>query len=414
MFPNPQDALPLPPRPSLERYKKIAKDLARACKTGGPDSVRAWTKDWLDGLPLSPASIDAVAAFAERALIGDRRHCALTRAQFVIARSHGYESWPKFARHIEALARQISPESQFEAAADAIVTGDLAALRQLLHDTPALIHARSHREHNATLLHYSAANGVENYRQKTPQNIVVITELLLRTGAEVDATANVYGGGCTTLGLAATSVHPERAGVQEALLQTLLDHGANIDHASAAGNGQSIVTGCLANGRPKAAEFLASRGARLDLVAAAGLGRLDLVEALYPHGTGDQVRDAFLWACEYGRNNAVEFLLAKGMDSAAHSHDGQTGLHWAVIGGQLDTVNLLLRHKAALEVQNSYGGTVLGQALWLAAHGGDTELYVAILDALAEAGAKLPQRHASVNERIDGWLAKHECRIEPD
>ena len=32
MFPNPQDALPLPPQPSIERYKKIAKELVKACK----------------------------------------------------------------------------------------------------------------------------------------------------------------------------------------------------------------------------------------------------------------------------------------------------------------------------------------------------------------------------------------------
>jgi hypothetical protein len=36
MFPNPQDALPLPQRPSLERYKKIAKALAKACSSAEP------------------------------------------------------------------------------------------------------------------------------------------------------------------------------------------------------------------------------------------------------------------------------------------------------------------------------------------------------------------------------------------
>ena len=78
-----------------------------------------------------------------------------------------------------------------------------------------------------------------------------------------------------------------------------------------------------------------------------------------------------------------------------------------MIGGQLDTVKLLLRHKAPLEVENSYGGTVLGQALWSAAHGGEPELYVAILEALVEAGAKIPARHAPVNERVDDWLEQH-------
>jgi hypothetical protein len=78
-------------------------------------------------------------------------------------------------------------------------------------------------------LHYCSANGVEGYRQKTPKNIVEITRILLEAGAEVDARADVYGGDSTTLGLAATSVHPEKTGVQEELMQVLLDHGAIMD-----------------------------------------------------------------------------------------------------------------------------------------------------------------------------------------
>jgi hypothetical protein len=423
MFPNPQDALPLPSQPSIERYKKIAKELIKACKSHEPGAIRAWAQEWvgtlveLSGLVTTPGLpvhtqrwIEDVAEFAQRTLLDGDKKCMLADAQFVIARSHGFETWPKFAEHVNALAS----ESRFETAVDAVVSGDMGTLQRLLREEPGLIHAHSRRQHGATLLHYVAANGVEGYRQKTPPNIVEIAETLLRAGAEIDATANVYRGGCTTLGLAATSVHPERAGVQEALLQTLLDHGANIDQPSIAGNGQSIVTGCLANGRPKAAAFLASRGACLDLVAAAGLGRLDVVETFYPQVTEEQKRDAFLWACEYGRNSVVEFLLARGVDLSVHGRDGQTGLHWAVIGGQLDTVKLLLRHKAPLEVENSYGGTVLGQALWSAAHGGDLELYVAILEALVEAGAKIPARHAPVNDRLDDWLEQHGSHAEPD
>jgi hypothetical protein len=39
MFPNPQSALPLPPRPNLEQYKKLAKDLVKVCKTGNSDRL---------------------------------------------------------------------------------------------------------------------------------------------------------------------------------------------------------------------------------------------------------------------------------------------------------------------------------------------------------------------------------------
>src|SRR5262249_5949915 len=154
---------------------------------------------------------------------------------------------------------------------------------------------------------------------------------------------NLYGGGCTTLGLAATSVHPEEAGVQEALLQTLLDHGATMG-STPAGNRQSLVMACVANGRPKAAEFLAARGAAVDLVPAAALGRLDMVESFFHKGTRllqptqEQIDQSTRYACEYGRNEVVGYLLSQGADLSAHGGDGQTPLHCAVFTDHVETV----------------------------------------------------------------------------
>ena len=49
MYPNPQDALPLPPRPDLAQYRKRAKDLAMACKRGD-DAIREWAGSWIRAL----------------------------------------------------------------------------------------------------------------------------------------------------------------------------------------------------------------------------------------------------------------------------------------------------------------------------------------------------------------------------
>jgi len=52
MFPSPQSALPLPLHPSLERYRKIAKELVRVCKSGQPESLRNWAQEWVEALVL--------------------------------------------------------------------------------------------------------------------------------------------------------------------------------------------------------------------------------------------------------------------------------------------------------------------------------------------------------------------------
>ena len=407
MFPNPQDALPLPPCPRIEQYKKLAKDLVRACKSGDASALTQWSKTWVDSLirltgvavtPGSPVRIDQWAAqveeFARRKLLGAERQCVLADAQFVLARCHGFENWPRFVRHVEAAALSQSSVSAFEDAADTIIMGDAPALENLLSKNLGLIRARSTREHRATLLHYCAANGVEGYRQITPKNIVEIASILLDLGAEIDATAEMYGGHCTTLGLAATSIHPEREGVQIALLQLLLDRGARVDLDNSAGNRQSLVKACLANGRGDAAQFLAWRGAALNLEEAAGSGRLDSVETFFDvdgrlksTASEEQLLEGFLSACQFGRDRVLHFLLHRGMNLTAQGHNGQTALHRAVIGAQYHTVELLLKHGAPLETKNSYGGTPLGQALWSAYHSDSHTPWLPIIEELLAAGA---------------------------
>lgn len=237
-------------------------------------------------------------------------------ARSVIVRNHHFESWAGFAEYREALHRKNSPDALFEVAVDAIVTGDAVTLDRLLHKNPELIRARSTRVHHATLLHYVGSNGVEDFRQKTPTNIVRIAEVLLKAGAQVDAAADMYGGGSTTVGVVATSIHPFTAGVLEPLIALLLEHGAAVDGAG----GRSIVNACLANGRPRGAELMAGHGARLDLQGAAGVGRLDLVRSFFNEdGTlktsamRAQMNNAFAWACQYGRTSVVDFLLQRGM-----------------------------------------------------------------------------------------------------
>jgi ankyrin repeat protein len=474
------DAQEIPVHPNLEQYKKQAKDLVKARKSRDPEALRRIRQYHPRLAKLSVAELQS-STFA------------LADAQVVIAREHGFESWPKFAKHLEALNRESSlaslwesaknavitgdvstlerllrenPQlfsqepppayvpsgpgphyagadartiiarehhfesfdefakyrealnrksslvSQFESAVNAVISGDLATLDRLLRANAALIRARSTRKHRATLLHYVGANGVEGFRQKTPRNAVKVAEMLLKAGAEVDAVAEMYGGS-TTLGLVATSIHPWLAGVQDALMEILLDHGAAIDQPGAAGNGHSAVNGCLANGRPEAAEFLAARGAPLDLEGASGVGRLDLVMSFFnedgslkANATTVQMKSGFNWACEYGRTGVVDFLLQKGIE-VGERHHGETGLHWAAFGGHLDIVKLLLERKAPVDIKDErFGGTPLGWALYgwgNSPHGVARGRYDEGVVLLVAAGAKVEAE----------WLADEKVRADP-
>jgi hypothetical protein len=252
------------------------------------------------------------------------------------------------------------------------------------------------------LLHYIAANGVEYYREEYPKNALVLLDLLLDAGAEVDAKADMYGGGVTTLGLVATSIHPAKAGKLIQLLDKLLGAGASLEMPDAAGNQQYIVNGCLSNGRPEAAHYLSGRGAHLDLEGAAGVGRLDVVESFFDAdgrlekgATRNQLGAALNWASEYGHSTVVEYLMDHGADPG-EAVEGMQALHMALLGGHIDTIRLLIKKGAPLETRNRYGGTPLGMALWAIRHRDPVHTWpetridnVGVIEALLTGGAEV-------------------------
>jgi ankyrin repeat protein len=348
------DAKQVPARPSLEQYQKQAEDLCKARRS--LEVIRRIKRFHPRLTKLTEVEIA-------------KANLSLADAQKVIAREHAFESWPRFVKHLQELVRRDSPVARFEWAADAVVRGDLPALKRLLRQDPGLVRARSTREHAAPLIHYVAANGVEDFRQKTPKNIVKVTQALLGASAEVDATNWAYGKPATALGLAATSFHPAKAGVQLELLDELLQAGACVDGAP---NGWNPLVAALHNGRGDAALFLASRGAHLDLEGAAGTGRVDVMARfvqkdgkLKAGATKKQLNHGFIWGCEYGHSSAVRFLLDRGFKPDASFMHGQTGLHWAAYGGHAEITKLLLKAKCAVNAKDQiHGGTPLGWALY--------------------------------------------------
>jgi len=403
----------LPARPNLEQYKKRAKDLLKSWKSVEPAGTRKLADAQFDiarehGFPTWKAFTDEIArrnGAAEKAAIwksaedalvaGDdvslarllKAHGKLLRkerpqsswfggltpdykrgdAREIIAKEHCFENWDQLATFAAEMTQSNSEVAQFERAVDAVAFGDVAALSHALRDNPNLVRARSMRTHHSMLLHYVGANGVESWRQRPSKNAVRIAEVLLDGGADIDATADMYKGGCTALGLTATSIHPKNAGVLPELIDLFLARGARLGVAGA-GNAHALVNGCLANGRPEAAKHLAQRGAPLDLEGAAGVGRLDAVKSFFNNdgtlkstATEGQLYSGFNWACEYGHLSVVEFLLDRGVSLS----DGrQIGVYWAAHGAHVVILKQLLKRNPPLNArEKAFNATPLGWAV---------------------------------------------------
>ena len=85
----------LPSHPSLEQYRKQAKDLVKQFTTSDQRLI-----------PLLREHHPRFRTLTDEAILSNR--LALTDAHLILARQHGFESWPKFSRHIESLNRERS------------------------------------------------------------------------------------------------------------------------------------------------------------------------------------------------------------------------------------------------------------------------------------------------------------------
>lgn len=261
------------------------------------------------------------------------------------------------------------PPEDFERAVEAVVAGNFDVLKAFLKQYPAIVMARSEREHHATLLHYVAANGVEDDRQKTPTNAVAIAALLLEAGSEVDALAYMYGGLHTTMSMLVSSCHPAQAGVQIDLINILIDFGAEVEGAGS-GNWVSPLMTALAFGYLAGAETLVLRGAKVTHVAAAaGLGLLEETKLLLNSASNVDRHRALALASQMGHTQIVSLLLDAGENPNRYNPEGNhshsTPLHQAAIEGHLEVVMLLVQRGAKIDMKDKmWGDTPLGWAIY--------------------------------------------------
>ena len=419
------DTLPLPAQPDLADYTKLAEELVEAARSENANALQEWCGGWLESIVRSsgPDLTDFVRGSWERA-IGEVEKGAretsekakkggagfeLADAQALVAHAHSFGGWEAFARFVDEDTRQTPEGAEFEVAADAVVEGDLARLKALLRRNPALAHARSARIHHATLLYYLAANGIEDFRQRSPANAPEIARLLLDAGAEVDALCGLGNSDDTPMLALVTSVHPHYMGVATDLIELFVEAGSKVDGVN--GDGAPVRL-ALKFGYPESAAALVRLGAEVKTAAmAAGLGRLDLTkEFVEERGASEaDLAAAFEDACRFGRTDIAEYLLANGVDVDGQGTWNMTGLMWAASQGHLDTMALILDRGPSLELRNEFGGTAMGTTLHFAINSpGPGADYPAVIDMLLNAGLKFEgTRKGTGLDDIDAVLRRH-------
>jgi ankyrin repeat protein len=435
-------AVPLPAAPSLEQLRKRARDLQRAHRAGDPAArarVAAHQASTDEPLKLSAAQLvvarehgfqswPRLRAYVDRVTAGgpglqhafhddldyyagrayglrasaedgtpgavaafERHGQAVTEdgARTVVARMHGFPSWPALRRHVAAL--RDGGGEPFARAYRALEAHDQEALQAELDRFPGLVTA-------------SGTNGNDLLGMATATADERTIRLLLERGAD-PSHANAHGW---------TPLHQTAYANQSSLAAVLLDAGAPA-HAEARGAGGTPLVAALFWGHRETAELLAERGGLhpRNLRVAAGLGRVDLVEALVgaagrlapeagarrgfyrPHSgfpawrpaddPQEALDEALAWAARNDRADVLDVLVARGARVDADVYRG-TALAWAAATGRVEAIERLLALGAEPSRRGTFGGPAHGDgvtALHLAAQDG----HVPAIHALLAGGA---------------------------
>jgi ankyrin repeat protein len=298
----------LPSRPSLEQQKKLAKDLLREFRDGGPQAVERIRRH----LP-------------------DKARITLADAQLAIAREYGFESWVALKKHI-GLATREAPQAVRQEMHDAFERRDWSTVRRLFaahpafrariddpvfpFDTPVLVHYAAAQDLEAVdvLLDLGADPNRRTGWWAGPFHALhhargAVAERLMAAGAVPDACGAAQMDRIDILrsilekdpsrvhergGDGQTPLHFARSREVVALL---LERGADIDavcvdHRSTPAHW--MLQGKRGAGRYALAEYLVERGASVDVFLAAALGLVGRLREIV-------VRDPSVVALRTGR-----------------------------------------------------------------------------------------------------------------
>ncbi len=204
------------------------------------------------------------------------------------------------------------------AVASAIQTGDVDELRRMLDAEPGLAAARvvDERGVGRTLLHI-----VADWPGHRPNGAAAVAAL---SAAGADVNARVRHPGST--GAPETPLHWAASADDVAVLDALLDAGADIEADGAIFTNGTPMSDAVVFAQWNAARRLLDRGASTTIWQAAALGVLDRVRELCATSPPSPVdiSNALWHACRAGQQTTAMYLVEQGGDPDWPGHDGKT------------------------------------------------------------------------------------------
>jgi ankyrin repeat protein len=382
---------------SLEQLRKQAKERVRERRAAGQELKLAEAQFEL-ARELGFQSWPKLKAYVERLALEQPFHTdldyyegradgiasvngvSIADARRDLAARHGFSSWRRLRRHVEAMGSGDEPPTPFALAYQAIEDGDRERLVELLDRFPDLVVQRG-------------TNGNDLLGMAGELTIV---SLLLERGADPNR-GNDYGW---------TKLHQAGYGNDRELAKLMLDAGARSD-LFARGDGGTPLVAALFWGHREVAELLGREP--VNLRVGAGVGDLELIRNLSgtpqagahrgfyrPHGgfpawqpsddPQEVLDEALVWAAKSDRGDAIRLLVELGAKVDADPYRG-TALTWAAANGRVGSIRILVELGADPDRRGTFGGPSHGDgvtAIHLAAQSGQREAVAALLELGAD------------------------------
>jgi ankyrin repeat protein len=268
--------------------------------------------------------------------------------------------------------------------------GNVALIKAMLDKNPKLIDEELNGfKASGTLLHYAISGGH-----------LKLVELLVERGANIEAKSTMG----TPLQIAADHPRPHKD-----IAEFLLHRGARLDIYSAAGLGKLTKVKRMLRANPKLAQSTDAPYKRTPLHWVACSGNVEIAQILLDHGVDPSTPDEYEWtplrlAVVCDRARIVKLLLARGARVDSKDDTGDTALCVAVTLQRRKIAKILLEAGADANAREGHNWRAITTPsrrtlLHIAANYGDVEMMELLVRHKADVKAK-DQRGATP---LDRW-----------